>query len=71
MEKMRERGRGKREKTRRAERGKDHLCSYEVGKMEEDGFNGAVGRVLRGWRRHQLGVALEEEVDLPKELVEV
>ena len=39
--------------------------------MEEDGFDGAVGCVLRCGGRHQLGVALEEEVDLIQELVKV
>lgn len=41
-----------------------YLCPYKVGKMEEDGFDGAVGCVLWGGGGHQLGVALEEEVDI-------
>ena len=37
--------------------------------MEEYGLDGAVGRVVGGGGRHQLGVALEEEVHLAQELV--
>ena len=49
--------RGKGNKSEREERREEqrnrrwtegYLCSYEVDKMEEDGFDGAVGCVLRG-----------------------
>ena len=46
-----------------------HLGSDDVSEVEEDGLDGAVGRVVGGGGGHQLGVAVEEEVHLSQEVV--